>query len=245
MRSLVVVLSLLCITLTVACSRTGLLAAPDGGDEGGSTGVFVIGGATSSGGATGITIDTTNSAGGTSSTGGIFPMAGSFSEGGTGGGGTGGSSTSLTGNCANLTCVDAMTTLLSTCQVGATDTCTQQVSMSSAIVMNECYSNGVKMQISAGMDMSSMTATVKSGTSVCYSMLVGGLTGNVMTIVVRDGSGTTVGTMAQDSTTGLATITCPGGAPTIDDGSCGVGNMTSTGTVPGGGASCSTGICRF
>jgi len=58
MRSLVVVLSLLFITLTAACSRTGLLAAPEGGGEGGSTGVFVTGGATSSGWATGITTDT-------------------------------------------------------------------------------------------------------------------------------------------------------------------------------------------
>jgi len=239
MRSLVVVLSLLCITLTVACSRTGLLVAPDGGGEGGSTGVFVTGGTT------GITIDTTNSAGGTSSTGGIFSVAGSFSEGGTGGGGTGGSSTILTGNCANLTCMDPMIALLSTCQVGATDTCTQQATMSSAIVLNECYSNGVKMQISTGLDVSSMTATVKNGSSVCYSMLVSGLDGNVMTIVVKDGSGTTVGTIAQDNTTGLATITCPGGVPTIDDGSCGGSNMTSTGTMPGGGAACTTGICRF
>jgi hypothetical protein len=98
MRSLVVVPSLLFFTLTAACSRTGLLAAPDEDGEGGSTGVLVTGGTT------GITIDTTNSAGGASSTGGIFPMAGSFSEGGTGGGGTGGSSIPLTGNCANLTC---------------------------------------------------------------------------------------------------------------------------------------------
>ena len=247
MRSLVVVLSLLFIALTAACSRTGLLAAPDGGGEGGSTGVFVIGGATSSGGATGITIDTTNSAGGTSSTGGLFPMAGSFSEGGTGGGGTGGSSIPLTGNCANLTCLNPLNDLLSACQVGAGEACTRQNTMIPAIVINDCYASGVKMHASMGMDMSSATITVKNGSSICYSLLMTGILGgvsDVSTLVFRNSSGATVATIAVNNTTSVSTVTCPGGTPTVVDATCG-NNSGNLGSAIPTGSNCTPGLCAF
>ena len=244
MRSLVVVPSLLFFTLTAACSRTGLLAAPDKDGEGGSTGVLVTGGTT------GITIDTTNSAGGASSTGGSFPMAGSFSEGGTGGGGTGGSSIPLTGNCANLTCLNPLNDLLSTCQVGASEACTLQVTISPEFFdVNECYASGVKMQVSQGSmgpGMSSMTlATVKRGSSVCYSIEVDGPYSSLTTAVVKDGAGTPVATLSEDSTTSVSTVTCPGGTPTVVDATCGSapGGIGSSG-LPGGG-NCTTGTCTF
>jgi len=62
-------------------------------------------------------------------------------------------------------------------------------------------SNGVKTQVRMGMDMASMTMTVKSGNSVCYSIVASGLLGNVMTIVVENSSGTTVATIAENTTT--------------------------------------------
>jgi hypothetical protein len=227
-----------------------LLAAPDEGGEGGSTGVFVIGGATSSGGATGITIDTTNSAGGTSSTGGLFPMAGSFSEGGTGGGGTGGSSIPLTGNCANLTCLNPLNDLLSTCQVGANEACTEQSTVTPAvytIVVNDCYASGVKTHASLSMDMSSATITAKNGSSVCYSILMTGIlygVSEVSTLVVSNSFGTTVATIAVNNTTSVSTVTCPGGTPTVVDATCG-NNSGNLGSAIPTGSNCTPGLCAF
>jgi hypothetical protein len=132
------------------------------------------------------------------------------------------------------------------CQTKATDTCTQSTAMSTAIIVNECYSSGVKMQISMTADMASMTMTAKSGSSVCYSMVVGGLTGDVMTIAVKNGSGATVGTIGMDSTTSVETITCPGGTPTVVDATCGSSSGVAA-SVPGSTstATCTDGVCTF
>lgn len=166
--------------------------------------------------------------------------------GGTSGGGTGGSSIPLTGNCAGLTCLNPMVDLLATCQVGATEACTEAMTMTgTALVASDCYTSGVKMQTSVGMDMSSATMTVENGSSVCYSILMSGLSGSAVTMVVKNGSGTTIGTIAEDTTTSVETVTCPGGAPTVVDSSCGSGGTTSTGVAPGSGAACTTGICAF
>jgi len=71
------------------------------------------------------------------------------------------------------------------------------------------------------------TMTVKNGGSVCYSMVVTGILAPPMTIVFKDGSGTTVGTMAVDPTTNAMSVTCPGGTATVIDQSCGTGRATS------------------
>jgi hypothetical protein len=237
-----------------------LLAASDGGDEGGSTGVFVTGGATSSGGAAGITIDTTNSAGGFpvggSPVGGWTPAGGPSSTGGTpsaggmGGGDTGGSSIPLTGNCANLTCLNPLNDLLSACQVGANEACTQQNTMTPAtsmIVINDCYASGVKMHASMGMDMSSATITVKNGSSICYSLLMTGIlsgVSDVSTLVFRNSSGATVATIAVNNTTSVEMVTCPGGTPTVVDATCGNSSGNLSSTIPNG-LNCTPGYCAF
>ncbi len=271
MRSLVMV-GLFFIALTAACSRSALNSY-SGGDTGGQAGAFVsdsaggspsspggttssIAGAPSVGGASSIPISTTDSAGGaveggtpttgdTSPTGGIPPMGGTLPEGGSSGGGSGGSSIPLVGACANLTCLNPLADLMATCQTGATDTCTQSMTMGTSIVMNDCYSNGVKTQVRMGMDMASMTMTVKSGNSVCYSIVASGLLGNVMTIVVENSSGTTVATIAENTTTNLEMVTCPGGTPTVVDATCGSapGGVGNSGMPTG--ANCPTGICTF
>jgi len=170
-------------------------------------------------------------------------MGGTLPEGGSSGGGSGGSSIPLVGACANLTCLNPLADLMATCQTGATDTCTQSMTMGTSIVMNDCYSNGVKTQGPNGMDMASMTMTVKSGNSVCYSIVASGLLGNVMTIVVENSSGTTVATMPEKPHE-LEMVTCPGGTP-------------PSSTPPAAalrwrreqrhatGANCPTGICTF
>jgi hypothetical protein len=172
-------------------------------------------------------------------------MGGTLPVGGSSGGGTGGSSIPLVGACANLTCLNPLADLMATCQTGATDTCTESMTIGTSIVMNECYSSGVKMQVRMGMDMASMTMTVKRGSSVCYSMVVSGLTGNVMTIAVKDNSGTTVGTITEDSTTSHETVTCPGGTPTVVDATCGSNPGGISGSSLPGGSNCTDGFCTF
>jgi hypothetical protein len=242
--------------------------------DGGATGLpggttSASAGTTSVGGATSLSGGTTDSTGGASSTGGILPMGGTSSTGGippeggttstggilsmggtssaggTSGGGAGGSSIPFTGNCAALTCLNPLNDLLATCQTGATDTCTQQTTMTSTIVVNSCYTNGVKEQTSIGTDLLSATMTVKSGSSVCYSMAISGLSGNVVTVVVKNGSGTTVATIAQDSTTSIETVACPGGTPTVVDATCGSGNTSNVGTSMPDTSNCTDGTCAW
>jgi hypothetical protein len=199
-------------------------------------------------------------AGGVTELGGLTSLAGTTSAGGVValGGNTGSSTIPLTGACANLTCMNSMLTLLSNpaCQTSATDTCTQSMTMGTALLMNECYSSGAKMQVS--MDMSSATAptvmTVKSGSSVCYSMRMTGdsltgTTGGVTTIAFLNASGATVATIVEDSTTtpAVETVTCPGGAPTVIDATCGSGGTSGVGSFPGSNttATCIDGVCTF
>lgn len=229
------------IMLTAACSS--------GSDSGGT------------GGAAGSALPLAGQgAGGVTALGGVTSLAGTTSAGGVAvlGGNTGSSTIPLTGACANLTCMNSMLTLLSNpaCQTSATDTCTQSTTMGTALLMNECYSSGAKMQVS--MDMSSATApivmTVKSGSSVCYSMrmtgdTLTGTTGGVTTIAFMNASGATVATIVEDSTTtpAVETVTCPGGAPTVIDASCGSGGTSGVGNIPGSNttATCTDGVCTF
>jgi len=180
-----------------------------------------------------------SSTGGIPSTGGILPLGGTSSAGGSGGGGTSASSIPLVGACANLTCLNPLSDLMAACDTSTAQTCTQQATMGLSIVENSCYSNGVKTQVVMNSDLSSITAIYKNDSSVCYSMVVSGLSGNVMTVVVRDRSGTIVATIATDGT-GADTVTCPGGTPTVVDASCGSVGATSS-TSP----TCTTGTCAF
>jgi hypothetical protein len=138
-----------------------------------------------------------------------------------------------------------MNDLLAACRTGATDTCTQQRTMTNTIVMNYCYTNGVKEQMSIGTDPSSATMTVKSGSSVCYSMAISGLSGNVVTVVVKNDSGTTVATIAQDSTTKVEAVTCPGGTPTVIDATCGNGNASNVAISMPDTSNCTDGTCAW
>jgi len=157
-------------------------------------------------------------------------------------GGNTGTTVPLTGACANLTCLNPLVALLSNsaCEVSATDTCTEQTNLST-YAQSACFSNGVKMQT----DITTMTVTVKSGSSVCYSMVLGSLaTSSSMTIVVKNGSGATVATIATDGTSD--TITCPGGTPTVVDATCGSdSSAVSSGATMPDNSSCTPGVCTF
>jgi hypothetical protein len=108
---------------------------------------------------------------------------------------------------------------------------------------NICYDNGVKT-INA-TDFSNpaamtMTITTKNGSAVCYSMVapltLGSTTGATFTL--KDGSGTTVGTLTSDLQANTTTITCVGAAPVVVPYNC-----DSTHTDAGSGAACTTGTC--
>jgi len=181
-----------------------------------------------------------SSTGGIPTTGGILPMGSTSSTGGTSGGGTSASSRPLVGACANLTCLNPLNDVMAACDTSTAQTCTQQTTMGLSMVENSCYSNGVKTQMLVSPDLSAITATYKSGSSVCYSMDIGGISGAVTTVVVKDSSGTTIATIVADSTTGADSVTCPGGTPTVVDASCGTIGATSS-TSP----TCATSICVF
>ena len=174
--------------------------------------------------------------------GGALQTGGQSAGGVTALGGNTGTTVPLTGACANLTCLNPLVALLSNsaCEVSATDTCTEQTNLST-YAQSACFSNGVKMQT----DITTMTVTVKSGSSVCYSMVLGSLaTSSSMTIVVKNGSGATVATIATDGTSD--TITCPGGTPTVVDATCGSdSSAVSSGATMPDNSSCTPGVCTF
>ena len=147
----------------------------------------------------------------------------------------GGGSMSLTGTCANLTCLSTLLPLVTNCEPGGT--CTQQVSATGYV---ECYGNGVKMQ--SGFDPLTYARfmTFKNGDSVCYSMVF-----SPTTTEFRDASGATLATWGGDNDTGATTMTCPGGTVTVVDASCGSGpsDLTTAANIAIRGGSCTQSGC--
>jgi|GEM_PF-5737727 hypothetical protein len=209
------------IMLTAACSSSSNGGA--GGAAGGALAGQAAGGVTSLGGVTNLA--------GTTGAGGVAVL----------GGNTGSSTLPLQGACANLTCLSTLAGLTTSCQPSGT--CTEQAS---ATGTDACYANGVKMETLLDLTTFATTMTVKNGGSVCYSMVVTGILAPPMTIVFKDGSGTTVGTMAVDPTTNAMSVTCPGGTATVIDQSCGTGpsNLASSAQAAMT-AKCDPGTCTF
>ncbi|MGB8296643.1 MAG: hypothetical protein WCG85_14540 [Polyangia bacterium] len=207
------------IILTAACS-----SGSNGGAGGAAGGALQAGGQGAGGGVTSLA--------GTTSAGGVAALGGNTATG----------TIPLTGACASLTCLNPLVALLSNsaCEVSATDTCTEQMDLST-YTQSACFSNGVKMQT----NITTMTVTVKSGSSVCYSMVLGSLaTSSSMTVVVKNGSGATVATIATDGTND--TVTCPGGTPTVVDATCGSdSSAVSSGATMPDNSNCTTGVCTF
>ncbi len=195
----------------------------------------------SNGGAGGAAGGVTSLAG--QAAGGVTSLAGTTSAGGVAvlGGNTGSSTLPLQGACANLTCLSTLAGLTTSCQPSGT--CTEQAS---ATGTDACYANGVKMETVMDLTTFATTMTVKNGGSVCYSMVVTGILAPPMTIVFKDGSGTTVGTMAVDPTTNAMSVTCPGGTATVIDQSCGTGpSSLASSSQAAMTAQCDPGTCTF
>jgi hypothetical protein len=120
------------------------------------------------------------------------------------------------------------------------------------ISANQCYSNGVKISVAmAGTTASSITETVKKGSSVCYTYVIGGLTGTGdMSIEIKNGSGKSVGTISVNSATSAETVTCADGSTGTLDATCGsdVNSAASSASASGsttGASNCTTGTCAF
>ena len=169
-----------------------------------------------------------------------LPGAGGRGAGGTGGLGLGGAGGSVSG--CNVPCLNTLVSALEGCQPSGT--CTQQLVGTTTV--NACYSNGVKLQLSMGSltgDAMSMTMSVKKG-AVCYSMVMNeGSTGD-MTVIFKDGSGTTIATIGTNAD-GDDTVTCPGGSPTVIDSTCNE-QASSAGTLSDpSSSSCTDGPCSY
>ena len=177
--------------------------------------------------------------------GGVTSLAGTTGAGGVAvlGGNTGSSTLPLQGACANLTCLSTLAGLPAGCQPSGT--CTTQVSTTTGLT-NQCFSNGIAIQNGIDMSTFATTMTVKNGGSVCYSMAITGILAPPMTIVFKDSSGTTVGTMAVDPTTNAMSVTCPGGTATVIDQSCGTGpSSLASSSQAAMAAQCDPGTCTF
>jgi hypothetical protein len=152
----------------------------------------------------------------------------------------------LTGNCANLTCLNDLTVLMDGCSPSGTCT-TQSATSTTASTINECFANGVKVQVAMGIAATSpFTETVKKGSSLCYSLVLTGLASTSsgdLTIVVKDASEATVATIISDSSGTSSKVTCPNGATGVVDGTCGsLNDSTSSSSST---ATCTEGTCDF
>jgi len=108
---------------------------------------------------------------------------------------------------------------------------------------NICYGNGVKALTT--IDMRNPTAmvavtTVKKNGKVCYSyeMPYSSATGTAVTMILKNGSGATVGTYVINPTARTATITCTGGSPVVVSLDCVSSSSSGTDCPP-----CTTGTC--
>lgn len=164
-----------------------------------------------------------------------------------------------TGTCANLACLKQAGDLMLGCAGGAT--CILQQDLTTApTTSSQCYDNGVKilatMQTTPGSTSYLMTYTykVKKNDALCYtrtivsgqSLIDGGLVYGIDT-TLQDAAGETLVTAHLDENN-VATVTCPGGEPTVFIDSCGYSSLAVNGAYATLGTSpptCTTGTCSF
>jgi hypothetical protein len=149
-------------------------------------------------------------------------------------------------SCATLPCLAKATSLIAYC--APSGTCAAQVTMSgSTATTTKCFSNGVKIQLTAtaagSADTNSVMNVKKDGAS-CYSFAVmGTANGKAGSAVYQDGAGANLFTEMIDGAN--ATYSCPGGSP-IDAGtSCTAALFALQGAYPFTKTNCSSGTCTF
>ena len=167
-----------------------------------------------------------------------------------GGGGGGGS-----GACANVACLQQVEDLMVGCIAGGS--CVVQESTTAPVTVTQCFGNGVKImgaveQSQGSTDLTSTnTFTLKKSDALCYTRTLathipsagGGITTDITT---QDPSGATVATVHLDANN-VATVTCPGGSPTVLMNSCGFATSTVNGAylTQAPPPTCTGGACSF
>jgi hypothetical protein len=178
----------------------------------GVAGLVVACGSSSSGSDSGA-----GGAAGASASGGA---AGGLATGGTAGGGT-------SGSCNMPTC---LSTALTGCEPSGT--CVQQSSTTS-FDTNNCYSNGVKVITTVDLSTYAVSVTFKSPTKTCLTMSGTGDLSGKTTLTMKNSSGTTIGTLSEDTAASVTTVTCTGGQPVTLDPSCDFGTSSDAGCTDG------------
>jgi hypothetical protein len=164
-----------------------------------------------------------------------------------------------TGACANLACLKQAEDLMFGCAGSAT--CILQEDLTATPTSgSQCYDNGVKilatLQTTPGSTSYQMTYTykVKKNDALCYTRTIvsgslltdGGLVYGIDT-TLQDAAGETLETAHLDENN-VATVTCPGGAPTVFTDSCGYSTLAVDGAYATLGSSpptCTVGTCSF
>lgn len=183
---------------------------------------------------------------------------GSGGAGGNGGTGAGGA---VSGDCANVACLQQVEDLMVGC--AADGSCVEHSDVPGIPgTTTKCYDNGVKVleMLDTSQNSTSYTLTstfkVEQNGSLCYSRSSVSVTMDVDAGVgakytsdttMRDASGSTIVTIHAD-TDGVVTVTCPGGQASPVPASCGFPTL-----ILGGGplvkstaaTTCDNGTCTF
>lgn|GEM_PF-3165164 len=123
---------------------------------------------------------------------------------------------------------------------GATACAQPPTSEPTAVYSNTCHGNGVKTLNTVDIKAETSVTTVKKNGRVCYSIEMPYSSGTTtgITMILKNGSGATVGTYVIDTKDKTATITCTGGSPVVVPLDC-VSSSTSSTSCP----ACTTGTC--
>lgn len=187
--------------------------------------------------------------------GGTGGAAGSIAGGGAGGGG------GVSPDCANVACLQQVEDLMVGC--AGDGSCVYHMDGTGSPSTNtKCYENGVKIQDMIDTSQNSTTFTLSStfkvsmNGSLCYTRSSVSVTMDLdagigaryaSDLTMQDASGTTIVTVHEDID-GVATVTCPGGSPSLVPASCGFSPLFITGGPPvksTAATTCVAEVCTF
>ena len=177
------------------------------------------------------------------------------------GGGGGGAGAGVSPECANVACLQQIEDLLIGC--AGDGACVYHSDVPGIPgTTTKCYDNGVKVLkiFDTSQSSTSFTLTttfkVEKGGSLCYTRSSVAVTMDVdagagarytSDATTQDASGTTILTVHVDID-GVATVTCPGGSPSVVPASCGFPLLVISGGPPvksTAASTCDNGTCTF
>jgi hypothetical protein len=149
-------------------------------------------------------------------------------------------------SCSGLPCLANATSLIAYC--APSGTCAVQVTIEGDIAtMTKCFSNGVKIQLTAtdaGAGGTNTVMTVKKDGAACYSFTTMATADpSVGSVVYQDGAGADLFTEMVDGVN--TTYTCPGRTPMGENTSCWAALSALQGLYPFTSAICPSQPCTF